>query len=840
MANISMKKLLALLALVLAATAAQAATIFSTTFSDANCATWNQSMGLGDATVCQNGDGIEGYGPWTAPNHPNGDEIVAAANFSGGLGGKGFRHWSGNGMNSGGGSLNIYFPSQTEMWVRYYVRHQLGFAWQGGPIYQKQIYVNSGAFSAPGTFYFGLHDSSVGGHVEVMSSVNQITSKTWVSLQGGSTGDGTFHCIEVHAKMNNPGASSNGIMEVWVDGVKVYTNTAVQFSTTTGATWQQFTLSNNENAPSSASNVDQATDFDDIVISNSGYIGTIGGGDVTAPVLSSASAGTATSTGTTGASFSTDEGNGTGYWTTYLDGSPTPSATQVEAHTGTGVQGAGSQGLISVPATGVRTISNITGLSASTAYDIYFVQRDSGGNLSLAIKADLTTAAADVSPPALSSASVGTPTAFGSSGPSYSTNEGNGIGYWTTYTDGATPTATNVKNHDGIGAQVPGGSRGSLPVSTTGTQIVTDLTGLVPLTSYDVWYVQEDAAGNLSAGIKADLTTSANLQTIFFNENCENNNFPARGWYDIVGSAPTVNIVDATTHAPVGTAACKFHFASAATVPTEGYPGRHIFTPSETVYLNYWMKLGTSGVTWQGSGQNYHPHMIRLFTDVDGDFISPNRNSLSITLDVNVFKPDITAFDHLRIYDDPGATYPHNNATPSLLGTNAAHACFGGNGFPATGVSSFYNDGNNANVTYWRPVSNTYVNNTWHHIEAYIGMNSISGDVPQANGFIKYWVDGLLVVNETALELRTFQYATQKFNQIAILPYIGDGSPIAQDFWLDNLVVADQPLGAPTFYLPLRVSEFELFEWEQAANDEVYDRIGDWGLGQPRKVVGWR
>jgi hypothetical protein len=55
------------------------------------------------------------------------------------------------------------------------------------------------------------------------------------------------------------------------------------------------------------------------------------------------------------------------------------------------------------------------------------------------------------------------------------------------------------------------------------------------------------------------------------------------------------------------------------------------------------------------------------------------------------------------------------------------------------------------------------------------------------------WVDGKVVVERTNVYLRTSQFATQKFNQLLLAPYIGDGSPVAQDLWLDNLVVADQP-----------------------------------------------
>ena len=241
--------------------------VFQTTF---NCPEWNETMGLLDAIVCSIGDGIAGYGAWTAPNHPAGDQITTAANNPSGGGGKGFRHWAGNGMNQAGGGLLVIFPPTTEMWFRYSIRFQPGFRWSAsGPCYMKTIYVNSGI---PGTFYFGVHDCQVGGHVEAMSTVNHYTSASWTAI-----GDGNWHSVELHTKMNLPGGSSNGVMEVWVDGTKVYTNTAMQFSTTTGATWAKVNISSNENSPDSGSaSLDQYIDYDDIAISTTGYIGPVG------------------------------------------------------------------------------------------------------------------------------------------------------------------------------------------------------------------------------------------------------------------------------------------------------------------------------------------------------------------------------------------------------------------------------------------------------------------------------------------------------------------------------------------------------------------------------------
>jgi len=56
---------------------------------------------------------------------------------------------------------------------------------------------------------------------------------------------------------------------------------------------------------------------------------------------------------------------------------------------------------------------------------------------------------------------------------------------------------------------------------------------------------------------------------------------------------------------------------------------------------------------------------------------------------------------------------------------------------------------------------------------------------------LKYWLDDKLIIDHTNVLMRTAQHADMKFNQFIIAPWIGDGSPIDQTFWLDDLVVAN-------------------------------------------------
>jgi hypothetical protein len=98
------------------------------------------------------------------------------------------------------------------------------------------------------------------------------------------------------------------------------------------------------------------------------------------------------------------------------------------------------------------------------------------------------------------------------------------------------------------------------------------------------------------------------------------------------------------------------------------------------------------------------------------------------------------------------------------------------------------------NAAFWDSAAANLVNNRWHYLEAYVAMNSVAGGIPQANGVLKYWIDGALVVDRNNVYLRTAQYPTQKFNQFVMAPYIepGTGSPIAQSMWIGNLVVASE------------------------------------------------
>ncbi len=301
----------------------------------------------------------------------------------------------------------------------------------------------------------------------------------------------------------------------------------------------------------------------------------------------------------------------------------------------------------------------------------------------------------------------------------------------------------------------------------------------------------------IATAIFTGLTSTASAQTILFTENFDDTSFAARGWYDI---ARTGGTIDAANHSPGSSASLDLHFDLGGTTPTAGYPGRVLFTASPTVYMSFWMKLGSAAVTWQGSGKPYHPHLFRLFSDADDPFVGPNTCHLSVLVEVSLFTPRIAALDSLDINI--------NFLGVDLLTSATPHALMGGNG-NQNATATYYADPtppNYANGTFWDAASPAYVNNQWHHVEFFVAMNSTSGGIANPDGVFKHWIDGNLVVNYTNVYLRTGGNPNRKFNQLALLPYMGDGSPIAQDLWIDNLIVADQRISsAPPAPKNLRV-----------------------------------
>src|SRR6185295_12224238 len=88
-----------------------------------------------------------------------------------------------------------------------------------------------------------------------------------------------------------------------------------------------------------------------------------------------------------------------------------------------------------------------------------------------------------------------------------------------------------------------------------------------------------------------------------------------------------------------------------------------------------------------------------------------------------------------------------------------------------------------------------FYKNDWHRVEACFRLNSIVGGRGIADGRVAYWFDGQPLINHADVVLRTGAHAGMLFEQFLIAPYIGDGSPVDQTMWIDDLFVATPDVG---------------------------------------------
>lgn len=116
-----------------------------------------------------------------------------------------------------------------------------------------------------------------------------------------------------------------------------------------------------------------------------------GGADTLAPILSGQTVGNITSDGGVPA-VTTDENNGRVYMVVVANGDA-PSVAQIKAGQQSSGAAANAAENKNVGSPGVQTFTAVTGLSAATAYDVWFVHMDMAFNNSTAVKADFTTSA---------------------------------------------------------------------------------------------------------------------------------------------------------------------------------------------------------------------------------------------------------------------------------------------------------------------------------------------------------------------------------------------------------------------------------------------------------------
>jgi hypothetical protein len=266
----------------------------------------------------------------------------------------------------------------------------------------------------------------------------------------------------------------------------------------------------------------------------------------------------------------------------------------------------------------------------------------------------------------------------------------------------------------------------------------------------------------------------SNASTLF-EEYFEDTNFASRGWYD------NTNIELSTAeHISGSTRSAQFHFLKGATKPTSGSGIRKKIQATESLYISYWVKYSSN---YTGSNRPYHPHEFMIMTNKNGDWDGPAYSHLTAYVEQNEFIP------RLRLQD--GQNINTAKVGANLIGVTESRAVTGCNGdAPGHGSQECYQDGGDwVNGNDWDGSKAYFAPGKWYHVEAYFKMNTVTNGVGQPDGILRYWLDGSKIIEHSNIYFRTGQNADMKFTTFIIAPYIGDGSPVDQTFWVDNLAV---------------------------------------------------
>jgi hypothetical protein len=304
--------------------------------------------------------------------------------------------------------------------------------------------------------------------------------------------------------------------------------------------------------------------------------------------------------------------------------------------------------------------------------------------------------------------------------------------------------------------------------------------------SYTLSATARDAAGNQTTSSSVSISISnggGGGAVALLDESFENANFAARGWYD------NTNLQLSTAeHVAGSTSSVEYHFLQGATTPTSGGSIRHKFNDTDEVYVSYYVKYSAN---WEGSNKSYHPHELYILSNLNGDWSGLAYTHLTAYIEQNEGEPLLAIQDGQNIDESSiGVDLTNTTEQRSVAGCNGDSDGYGSGQCYLAGSVHWNGKDWRAGSVYFQDVPGPFYKNDWHYVEAYFKLNSISSGQGMADGIVKYWYDGNLIISHSNVVLRTGQYPGMKFNQLVIGPWIGDGSPVDQTFWIDKLTVA--------------------------------------------------
>jgi hypothetical protein len=265
-----------------------------------------------------------------------------------------------------------------------------------------------------------------------------------------------------------------------------------------------------------------------------------------------------------------------------------------------------------------------------------------------------------------------------------------------------------------------------------------------------------------------------------FRETFDDSQLAERGWYD--NARPVISPQEG-----ISGSSLEFRYPRGAVKPVAGSAMRKKFAETETVYLSYWVKYSAN---WVGSGKRYHPHEFYLLTNKDDSWAGLANSHLTTYIEQTGGVPlvgiqDTRNVDQKRI----GQNLVASTEWRGVAGCNGSADSLDGKCYQWGG--SYRNEKKwKAGHPYFTDTPGPYDKSDWHQVEVYLQLNSIVDGQAAADGIIQYWFDGEPVLDHHDVVFRTGKHPDMRFNQLIIGPYIGDGSPVDQTAWFDELVVA--------------------------------------------------
>jgi hypothetical protein len=244
---------------------------------------------------------------------------------------------------------------------------------------------------------------------------------------------------------------------------------------------------------------------------------------------------------------------------------------------------------------------------------------------------------------------------------------------------------------------------------------------------------------------------------VLFTESFDDPRLLERGWYD--GSKFTI----AETQPFAGPGCIEYQWKAGGTTPFNSTGIPRLLAPTETGYLRFYIKLSKS---WGWTGRNYHPHLMHFMTTENEKFAGPAATHLTVYIEPCNGKLRLAA------QDIQNKDQPHGLTQGPLRG--------GYNAQVYDSQEVLFNDAG------------------WHCVEAMYQLNSLDlkADKPNADGIVRGWFDGKLVIDRSDVILRSTDFPKMKFNQYLLTPYFGPGLlPHAQTLWIDELAVGTKRLG---------------------------------------------